>query len=164
MLSREHLDYIVTLRDWTEFWVTKEQYWDILFTKQDNPFYYPIIIKDVITWKLLYWWEVWDIKKFREINKEKRTNWEYICDFWYKHTFNSKTYCKCLKNNEISPIWIVQSLRYLWYKINYQNQIKEYMMIKFEKFKKENSNWKEILKIYANEIRKKLHPNKERFK
>jgi hypothetical protein len=37
-------------------------------------------------------------------------------------------------------------------------------MIKFEKFKKENSNWKEILKIYANEIRKKLHPNKERFK
>ena len=163
MLSREHLDYIVTLKDWTEFWVTKEQYWDILFTKQDNPFSYPIIIKDVMTWKLLYWWEVWEIKKFKEINKEKRQNWTYVCDFWYKHTFNIISNCKCLKNNRISPIWIIQTMNYLWYNIKYQNQITENMMLKYEKFQKEDNEWREKLKKYANEIREKLHPNKEKF-
>ena len=125
--------HILVLRDWRQFNITKQQYWLIRMDRQDNKRSDFFTLTDSDTNEVLFDWEYWDIKEFKErkIDKdlgEKR----WVCSFWTRHSviwFPDN--CECSK--KFNTLWIMfkDELKKLWYNINYDSDITEEMQEHF---------------------------------
>ena len=94
MLSKNIRSHIVILRDWREFNITREQYWILKISRQDWKRNDPLEIRDCDTQKIIYDWELWDIKEFKEREFVNMSWYVYICSYGTRHNLNDECLCK----------------------------------------------------------------------
>lgn len=89
--------HTVLLRDWRELHITFEQYQALRFAKDDKKQNEMISIKDCDTWKIIYDWEVWWLKEFKE-KDFWNAKYTVVCDYWVRHNvYDWKFDCNCIK-------------------------------------------------------------------
>lgn len=121
--------HILVLRDWRQFNITKQQYWLIRMDRQDNKRTDFFTLTDADTKEVLFDWEYWDIKEFKE-RKVDKDLWEkkWVCSFWTRHSviwFPDN--CDCDK--KFKTLWILfkDEIKKLGYKVNYDSDITKEM-------------------------------------
>ncbi len=129
--------HILVLRDWRQFNITKQQYWLIRMDRQDNKRTDFFTLTDSDTNEVLFDWEYWDIKEFKERKVDKDLGEKkWVCSFWTRHSviwFPDN--CECTK--KFNTLWILfkDELKKLWYNINYDSDITEEMQNHFLRIK-----------------------------
>lgn len=115
---KTHIAYI---RDWEEINLTTEQYQTLRLAKEDNKSRDMVTIKDPDTWKILFDWEYWDIKKFKERDAGNMGESRYICSYWTRHFMTDE--CKCSKRFWCTWFVFQDKLRELWHDTFYDSNI-----------------------------------------
>lgn len=78
--------------------ITEKQYNELRLIKEDQKISFPVTIRDVDNWKILFDWEIWAIKEFQE-REFSWAKYNVICDYWNRHPIQNWKYnCDC-KNN-----------------------------------------------------------------
>lgn len=116
--------HILVLRDWREFNITKQQYWLIRMDRQDNKRTDFFTLTDADTKEVLFDWEYWDIKEFKERKVDPSyANAVWICSFWWRHPLSTAWECNC--SEKFWTLWILfrDELKKLGYKIEYDSDI-----------------------------------------
>lgn len=116
--------HILVLRDWRQFNITKQQYWLIRMDRQDNKRTDFFTLTDADTQEVLFDWEYWDIKEF----KERKIDHSYasavwICSFWTRHPLSTAWECDCSKKFGTLGILFKDELKKLWYDVFYDSDI-----------------------------------------
>ena len=147
----------LVLRDSREFAITAEQYKSIRANKEISKRNDPFTLKDIDSWKMLFDWEFWDVKEFKEIEHQS-SDIKVICDYGWRHNLHWWNWtCDCKNRyNWFPALYILPALRYLWFKeITHPKWINSEVRTKLYNATKNSEFLKEVQKFYTNFLEKK---------
>lgn len=125
-ISKNIRTHIVILRDWRSFNITRWQYEAIKEWKRNQKRNDPFSLYDCDTGKLLFDWEIGEIKEFKEKNIDKDYAGKvYVCDFWWRHCLSCD--CDCEFEFWCLSFQFQDRLGKMWYVINNSSDITKEM-------------------------------------
>ena len=130
MLNTNVKNYSIQLKDWREFWLTKNQYDVYKMEQEDRKFNDPLEIVDIDTWKMLFDWKWSEFKEFKQKADSNLWNKIYYCDFWRKHSITvlqQSDSCDCKKEFDVVPAFFKFRLKEMWYTLGDSKNITDEM-------------------------------------